>query len=155
MCLGKNETDESHFASSYCTRLHVSNVQYSEPFLNNNYLWHEIYIYLSIRRFTKCSPSIPCDIHSRRWEISRKPKHSRTVLTSANILHEFFICCHDPTLQFVNRTAKLLPQNSCGGKDLTHKSNLMLICYLLVTSSYRRFPHSDGTSAVSGLSSTY
>lgn len=39
-------------------------------------------------------------------EISRKTKHSQTVSTSANILHEFLICCYDPTLQFLIRTAK-------------------------------------------------
>lgn len=58
------------------------------------------------------------------------------VSTSANILHEFLICCYDPTLQILIRTAKWLPQNTLHGSDLTHKSNLMLICYLLVMSCY-------------------
>lgn len=116
-----------------------------------------IHIYLStssVRHFTKCSPSISCDIHSKRWKISRKTKHSQTASTSANILHEFLIGCYDPTLQFLIRTAKLLQQNSCRGSDLTHKSNLMLICYLLVTSCYR-FHYSEFMSTVSGISSTY
>ena len=72
------------------------------------------------------------------------------VSTSANILHEFLICCYDPTLQFLIRTAKWLPQNSLHGCDLTHKSNLMLICYLLVMSCYLSFisPKSSPLSPV-------
>lgn len=32
MFLGKNETNESHFASSYCVKLYVSKALKSEPF---------------------------------------------------------------------------------------------------------------------------
>lgn len=35
-------------------------------------------------------------------DIEEKQKHLRTIATSANILHEFLICCYDPTLQFPN-----------------------------------------------------
>lgn len=116
---------------------------------------HTVYLSTSsVRHFTKCSPSISCDIHSQWWEISRKTKHSQTVSTSANILHEFLICCYDPTLQFLIRTAKWLLQNSLHGSDLTHKSNLMLICYLLVMSCCR-FHFFQIVSTVSSISTTY
>lgn len=66
-----------------------------------------------------------------------KQNISQMLSTSANILHEFLICCYDPTLRFLIRTAKLLQQNCLHGSNLTHKSNLALICYLLVMSCYR------------------
>lgn len=53
--MGKNETDESHFASSHCTRLHVSAAHDPEPhsqIATQNYRRHDIHIYLQYFKYT-------------------------------------------------------------------------------------------------------
>lgn len=82
---------------------HQSKVQEAEPFVTKNYsdlvgmICIFIYSSSNVRHVTKRSPSVVFCFHSKTCAISWKTKHSQTVLTSANILHTFLICCYGPT----------------------------------------------------------
>lgn len=123
---------------------HQSKVQEAELFITKNYsdlVGYDMHIYL---QFFKCQTfykTLTFCFHSKTCAISWKTKHSQMVLTSANILHKFLICCYVSYCSPLIGPAKWLLQKQSSWWWLNPQEQLMLIHYfLLVSLSVSLFP---------------